>query len=107
MIAMLDGHIEPIGNMGFFTLETIYRENTMFGPAKPLPHPIGLYERVVQRPRMQVGFRRNRRIVAPPAHVRNTEVYGPQYIYRWNGHSYRLIMTLPPPAAPVYPVINA
>ncbi|KAF0923343.1 hypothetical protein E2562_005302, partial [Oryza meyeriana var. granulata] len=34
-------------------------------------------------------------------------VYGPQYIYRWDGCSYRLIMILHPLAAPVYPAINA
>ncbi|KAF0906568.1 hypothetical protein E2562_012022 [Oryza meyeriana var. granulata] len=106
-IAMFDGHIEPMGNMGFFNRNIIYGDDTMLAPAESLPHPTGLYEHVVQRPRMQVGFRSNRRTVAPPAHVRNTEVYGPPYIYRWNGCSYRLIMTQPPPTAPVYPAIDA
>ncbi|KAF0931992.1 hypothetical protein E2562_007802 [Oryza meyeriana var. granulata] len=39
-IAMLDGHIEPMGNMGFFNRETIYREDAMLAPS------------VVQRPHM-------------------------------------------------------
>ncbi|KAF0929797.1 hypothetical protein E2562_025935 [Oryza meyeriana var. granulata] len=106
-ITMLDGRIKPMGNMGFFNHNIIYGENTMLAPAEFLPHPAGLFERVVQRPRMQVEFRRNCRTVTPPAHVRNTKVYGPPYIYRWNGHSYRLIMTQPPPVAPVYPAIDA
>ncbi|KAF0889290.1 hypothetical protein E2562_022840 [Oryza meyeriana var. granulata] len=106
-IAMLDGHIKPMGNMGFFNHNIIYGENAMLTPAKSLPHPAGLYECVVQRPRMQVGFHRNRHTVAPPAHVRNTEVHGLPYVYRWNGRSYRLIMTQPPPTAPVYPAIDA
>ncbi|KAF0890081.1 hypothetical protein E2562_036620 [Oryza meyeriana var. granulata] len=76
-IAMLDGHIESMGNMGFFNRNIIYGENAMLIPAESLPHPAGLYEHVVQRPRMQVEFHRNRRIVAPPAHVRNTEAHGP------------------------------
>ncbi|KAF0896579.1 hypothetical protein E2562_025514 [Oryza meyeriana var. granulata] len=106
-IAMLDGHIEPMGNMGFFNREIIYGEDAMLAPAEPLPHPAGLYERVLQRPRMQVGLCCNRHIIAAPTHVRNTKVYWPPYIYRWNGRSYLLIMTQPPPAAPVYRVINA
>ncbi|KAF0890034.1 hypothetical protein E2562_035833 [Oryza meyeriana var. granulata] len=106
-IAMLDGHIEPMGDMGFFNRNIIYGENAMLTPAESLPHPTRPNERVVQRPCTQVGFCRNRLTIAPPAHVRNIEVYGPPYVYRWNGHSYRLIMTQPPPTAPVYPAIDA
>ncbi|KAF0923342.1 hypothetical protein E2562_005301, partial [Oryza meyeriana var. granulata] len=38
-IAMLDGHIEPMGDMGFFTPEIIYGKNAMLAPAKSLPYP--------------------------------------------------------------------
>ncbi|KAF0922324.1 hypothetical protein E2562_031816 [Oryza meyeriana var. granulata] len=93
-ITMLDGHIKLMGNMGFFNRNIIYGENTMLAPAESLPHPAGLYERGVQRPRMQVGFCRNRRTVTP-THVRNTEEHSnPELKHALSAHEIHSMKSL-------------
>ncbi|KAF0898782.1 hypothetical protein E2562_011861 [Oryza meyeriana var. granulata] len=68
-IIMIDHHIEPMGNMGFFNEEIIYGVDEIMAPAKFLPHPSGYYEQVNQRLRMSTGYRHNYCTMAAPTSV--------------------------------------
>ncbi|KAF0901215.1 hypothetical protein E2562_038519 [Oryza meyeriana var. granulata] len=45
-IIMIDRHIEPMGNMGFFNEEIIYGAVEHMAPAEFLPHPSGYYKQM-------------------------------------------------------------
>ncbi|KAF0904592.1 hypothetical protein E2562_035691 [Oryza meyeriana var. granulata] len=94
---MIDRHIEPMGNMGFFNEEIIYGAVEHMAPAEFLPHPSGYYEQVNERLRMSTGYRRNYRTMAAPISVPMGDPIEPgaSHTYRFGRCHFRLTITSP------------